>query len=199
MYQHNIPELEKLWNMSAIDPGKRDRAPDLNIRVLDVTDPITKSTAEFGDDKDEKSYHTSLYSCTCESFAFSRTPCKHMIRLALESGFCTMNDLPDDEPTAVGQSFKNIPKTEKDLTLFRISMAMKIVLIEGFNAKGIRILPMEEEQVFFSQVANMNRNGGLLKNFKALSPLFKMSYTDFVKKYACKPDNALRVILPYEK
>ena len=32
------------------------------------------------------SYRTTLYSCNCSDFQFRKSPCKHMLRLALESG-----------------------------------------------------------------------------------------------------------------
>ena len=31
-------------------------------------------------------YHTTLYSCSCPDFQFRKVPCKHMLRLAIETG-----------------------------------------------------------------------------------------------------------------
>lgn len=40
-------------------------------------------------------YHTTLYSCTCPDYQHRKQPCKHMLYLALHSGFLRSSDPPD--------------------------------------------------------------------------------------------------------
>ena len=42
-----------------------------------------------------KTYHTTLYDCTCPDYQFRKKPCKHMLYLAIQSGFLKATDIPD--------------------------------------------------------------------------------------------------------
>ncbi len=39
-----------------------------------------------------KTYHTTLHTCSCPDYQFRKSPCKHMLRLALESGLLLNTD-----------------------------------------------------------------------------------------------------------
>lgn len=48
------------------------------ISPFDISSDILSSSGKI--------YHTTLYTCTCPDFQFRKSPCKHMLRLAMESG-----------------------------------------------------------------------------------------------------------------
>ena len=92
---HRVASREYLMNTPAFsciyDPGN-PYIPDTtyqrllsslttSFKISSPFDISAKIISESG-----HSYHTTLYSCSCSDFQFRKTPCKHMLRLALESG-----------------------------------------------------------------------------------------------------------------
>lgn len=66
-------------------------------------------SAIFAGSQGEK-YNTTTENCTCMSFIFNRgeSPCKHMIRLAIELGIITCNDFVTDKKQALSKYYMGV-------------------------------------------------------------------------------------------
>lgn len=96
------------------DRQKKSIASAQKSEVTPVSvDPDAKTAVFFGSGKDP--YNTSLSFCSCSGFARTKTPCKHIYRLAMELGII---DLPYKTGTSKGEQLSMQVSFEDALPIF---------------------------------------------------------------------------------
>lgn len=101
---------DKLYTRRVRERLQRAKSEDLKVgRKINSSTYLVNSY-------DQETYKTSLTSCTCVDFSYKQTPCKHILKLALEIGALD----PDDElfgiPEEVDARFQSLSKAaQKEL------------------------------------------------------------------------------------
>lgn len=85
-YLQSTPAFASLSCIEDTVPNKTyyDRLRSVLNTSMQIVSPFDISTNILSESG--KLYHTTLYSCNCPDFQFRKFPCKHMLRLAIESG-----------------------------------------------------------------------------------------------------------------
>lgn len=85
------------WKWGTVDAGRAGRA--LAVKVVSLN-PEAENPSAVVEGSQGNLYHCTLESCDCRDFqlhASSPTPCKHMVRLAMECGILGKNGLTEKE------------------------------------------------------------------------------------------------------
>lgn len=127
-----------------------DRLRTVLTTDLKISSPFDISATVVSD---RRSYHTTLYECSCPDFLFRRVPCKHMLRLSLEIGLLLGFDYEPlkgnlqtllDEQLRVSQDIDSLRSESRKILS---SLASERKKLEEKNADVSRILS-EKSQSF---------------------------------------------------
>ena len=99
-------EPDKLYTRRVRERLDRAKSEDIAIGPqLSGTTYLIKSYDE--------TYKTSLQSCTCADFSYKQTPCKHMLKLALEIGALDPDDQLFGIPDEIDQRYQSLNKASR--------------------------------------------------------------------------------------
>ena len=99
-------EPDKLYTRRVRERLDRAKSEDITVgsRIFGTT-YLIKSYDE--------TYKTSLQSCTCADFSYKQTPCKHMLKLALEIGALDPDDQLFGIPDEIDQRYQSLNKNSR--------------------------------------------------------------------------------------
>lgn len=110
------PQLTDFWDPDKLyTPRVRERLKRAKSEDITIGRRLFGSTYQIN--SYDETYKTSLESCTCPDFSYKQTPCKHMLKLALEIGALDPNDQLFGIPEEVDQRYQSLSKTAKKALL----------------------------------------------------------------------------------
>lgn len=91
------------WSLTLdqLDQGRVNRARKLSLENIVINHQTGECHAECISTSTGEVYRVSLTSCTCRDFTVSGSPCKHIIRLAMEAGLLGEKE---DEPSVLDEN-----------------------------------------------------------------------------------------------
>lgn len=111
-----IPQLKDFWEPDKLYTRRVRERLD-RAKSEDITIGCQLSGTAYQVKSYDETYKTSLQSCTCVDFSYKQTPCKHMLKLALEIGALDPDNQLFGIPEEVDQRYQSLSKTAKKALL----------------------------------------------------------------------------------
>lgn len=107
-----IPQLKDFWEPDKLYTRRVRERLD-RAKSEDITIGCQLSGTAYQVKSYDETYKTSLQSCTCADFSYKQTPCKHMLKLALEIGALDPDDQLFGIPEEIDQRYQSLNKTSR--------------------------------------------------------------------------------------
>lgn len=106
------PQLKDFWEPDKLYTRRVRERLD-RAKSEDITIGCRLSGTTYQVKSYDETYKTSLQSCTCADFSYKQTPCKHMLKLALEIGALNPDDQLFGVPEEIDQRYQSLNKASQ--------------------------------------------------------------------------------------